>query len=240
MSARVVLVDDERLARVALRKLLEQQPGVVIVGEARSAREAAELIKQQNPDVIFLDVEMPGGSGFTLFDKVSVEAHVVFVTGFDEYAVRAFEVNALDYLVKPVSPKNVARVFERIASGEASSAGHNTLTADDVVCLAEQHAMKFARVSEITHIAAADDYSEVHLVSGRVSLVNVRLKQWEERLPPNSFARSHRSMLVNLTYVDEVVHKGGRWVVRMRNLDTRLPMSRRFAHALRTKLRLGG
>ena len=238
MKLRAIIVDDERLARVAMAKLLRKHPDVDIVGEARGVRDAARLVQDFDPNVIFLDVEMPGGSGFTLFDLVDVTASVVFVTGFDEYAVRAFKVNALDYLVKPVTPEDIARSLQRIRDQIPAAQSTGSLKGDDIVCLAEAHTMKFARVSEIAHIAAADDYSEVHLNSGYKALVSTRLKQWEERLPKDNFVRTHHSMLINLQYIDEVVFDKGRWEVRMRHAKHVLPMSRRFAHSLRARLRV--
>jgi len=103
-TRKAILVDDERLARSSLRALLEEHPQVQIVGEAANARQAKEAIEAQHPDVVFLDIQMPGGSGFDLLEQLDAPPAVIFVTAFDQYAIRAFEVNAVDYLLKPVDP----------------------------------------------------------------------------------------------------------------------------------------
>jgi two-component system LytT family response regulator len=240
MKHTVLIVDDERLARLALRRLLEERPDIEVVGEARSIQTAAEQLAELSPEIVFLDVEMPGGSGFDLFGLCDVRARVVFVTAYDDYAVRAFEVNALDYLVKPVQAEHIDRVLQRVDRPEVKpSPPTSALVGNDVVCLMEASAMKFARVSDITHIAAADDYTEVYLATGRMALVAVPLREWEERLPSDRFVRTHRSLLVNLHYVEEVTHADGRWLIRLRDVPSPLPMSRRFAQSLRKSLRVG-
>jgi two-component system, LytTR family, response regulator len=240
MSYRAVVVDDERLSRVALRALLEQRADVEVVGEADCVDAAARLVSELQPDVVFLDVQMPGASGFELFDRVDVTGRVVFVTAYDEYAVRAFEVNALDYLVKPVTHAALERSLGRLVSPEepepAPEPPPRRLSLDDVVCLHEGQSIKFVCVRGIVYLAAADDYTEVHLEDGKVALVATSLRQWAQQLPPDRFARTHRVNLVNLAFVDEVVQESGAWTVRLRNLDVSLPMSRRFAQGLKTRL----
>ena len=236
---RALIVDDERLARVALREVLEIRPDVEVVGEADCIDTAVQLVGELRPDVIVLDVQMPGESGFDLFDRAEVTASVVFVTAYDEYAVRAFEVNALYYLVKPVGPEQIDRSLKRLCTTEPP-APTRPLDLDDVVCLNEGQSMKFASVKSIVFISAADDYTEVHTDSGKVALVPTALREWEERLPAERFARTHRSTLVNLSYIDEVLHEGGTWTVTLRGVEATLPMSRRFAQALRKRLDTGG
>lgn len=228
---RALIVDDERLARVALRGLLEERGDVTVVGEADSVATAQARVAELRPDVIFLDVQMPGGSGFELL-RSGLAAKVIFCTAWEQYAVRAFEVNALDYLVKPVSPEQVDRALRRLG---VPSGPTGTLTLDDLVALREAQALRFVAVRDISFIQAADDYSEVHLREGPTALVEVTLRSWEERLPPQRFVRIHRSTLVNLLHVQTVQHDAGRWDVVLED-GQRLVVSRRMAGELKDRL----
>jgi two-component system LytT family response regulator len=234
---RALIVDDERLARVALRTLLEERGDVEVVGEADSVGAAREKLRALSPDVVFLDVQMPGGSGFELF-KDEVRAKVVFCTAYEQYAVRAFEVNALDYLVKPVAPEQVDRALRRLVRpAEPPLDVSEPLEADDLVALRETRGLRFTKVRDITYIQAADDYSEVRLLDGATALVNVPLRRWEARLPAADFVRIHRSSLVNLRHVEEVQYLDGRFQVVLRGGPV-LPVSRRMASELKQRLRV--
>jgi two-component system, LytTR family, response regulator len=237
---RALVVDDERLARLALRSLLEERGDVEVVGEADSVPQARAKLRELHPDVVFLDVQMPGGSGFELFGP-ELTAKVIFCTAYEAYAVRAFEVNALDYLVKPVGPDQLERALMRLAVPASQPAPPDrALRADDLVALREGPALRFARVSELTWLQAADDYSEVHLIHGEPALVEVTLKRWEERLPAADFVRIHRSRLVNLQHVSQIQLDDGQWQVRVTGVETPLLVSRRMAGQLKERLELRG
>lgn len=236
MKLRALIVDDERLARAALRTLLASRPDVEIVGEADCLAAAREAITQLAPDVVFLDVQMPDGTGFDLFDQVDVTCAVVFVTAYDAFALRAFEVNARDYLVKPVSSADLDRALKRLVHMETSPPKQGQLELDDVVCLHEGNRIKFTAVRDVVYIMAADDYTEVHLSAARTVLVQTTLREWEARLPSRRFVRVHRSHLVNLGFVEEVGQDAGAWYLRLRGTADALPMSRRYAQALRARL----
>ncbi len=243
MTLRALIVDDERLARLALRSLLEERPDVTVVGEADSVVAARQRVAELKPDVVFLDVHMPGGSGFELF-REGLAAKVVFCTAYEQFAVRAFEVNALDYLVKPVGPEQIDRALSRLqvaptANGAPAATPPNdaALALDDLVSLREAHTLRFTRVRDVTHIQAADDYSEVHLVAGLAALVDVTLRRWELRLPASDFVRIHRSTLVNLHHVAEVRHADGHWQVVLQGVAEPLVVSRRVGRELGERLR---
>ena len=241
VTYRALIVDDERLARAGLRKLLEAREDLEVVAEASNVDLAIESLEKHKPDVMFLDIQMPDASGFELFDRVEVRAHVVFVTAYSEHALRAFEVNALDYLVKPVDPRDIERALSRLGTEPLSPRDDSKLlTLDDVVVLHEGQRIRFARVAEIVFIASADDYSEVHLASGTTVLVGVTVKRWEERLPSVRFARIHRSFLVNVAFINDVIQESGQWRVNLRtkNREKTLPMSRRFAQSLKRHFKL--
>jgi two-component system LytT family response regulator len=192
-----LLVDDERLARAELRTLLSAHPEVEVVGEASDVEEAAARAADLRPDVVFLDIRMPGADGFSLLPRLPASARVVFVTAFSEHAVRAFEVNALDYLLKPVPPGRLAATVRRLLSGApAPPPPRRALRRDDPLIFPSGDHSQVVRVGQIACIAAARDDSEVVTADGRRTLVSRSLKEWEETLPSATFLRVHRSTLV--------------------------------------------
>ncbi|MEN0068546.1 MAG: LytTR family DNA-binding domain-containing protein [Myxococcota bacterium] len=229
MNLRVLIVDDEEFARAALEDLLAERSDVTVVGEADSIQSAVVALQRWNPEVVFLDVTLSDGDAFELFDRVPVDAHVIFLTASDEHAVRAFEVNALDYLVKPTRPRHLDRALARAqGTARATSLDPVRLTPGDWVRLRESHSTRFCRVGDILFIRAANDYTEVRLVDGATPLVHRRLRDWMAQLP-DPFAQCHRSTLVNLDYLEALDVTGtGATYVRLRSVDERLPVSRRL------------
>lgn len=236
---RALVVDDERLARVRLRQLLAAHAQVHVEGEAASVDEAILLIRAIRPHVVFLDVQMPGASGFALLERVDVSFRVVFVTAFDDYAIRAFEVNALDYLLKPVQPERLANAIARLEAPESASvAGTSLLTEDDSLFLEFRNRPRFVRLSQIVSITAEGPYSRLTASDGASTLVLRSLCDWERRLPPRMFLRIHRSAIVNAGHVADIRNLPGyRCEVLLRGMDAPLLMSRRHARRLRQILR---
>lgn len=233
-----VIVDDERLARAEMRALLAEHPEVRVIGEADSVESAAELVNGRRPDVVFLDIQLVGASGFDLMERLDGDVAVVFVTAYDQHAVRAFEVNALDYLLKPVTPERLAAAIDRLEVSTPAPAAGEPLRYDDRLFLRLDDRMAFLRVDSIKYIAAAGDYSYVHGVNGARHLVKKPLKEWESRLPANHFLRIHRSTIVNLEYVERLEPWSNySYRVYLKAVDEPLVMSRRYA--LRAKDRLG-
>src|SRR5512140_486059 len=205
---RAVIVDDERLARADLRSMLADLEKVEVVGEAANITEAVELIGRANPDLVFLDIQMPGESGFDLLEKVDLRARVVFVTAFDEYAIRAFEVNAVDYLLKPVNPKRLSAAIERVEQRETASAGNqHDLRYEDAMLLTFNTHRKFIRVNSIVCIQSAADYTELLTSEGKKGLVRKTMSEWEERLPREYFCRVHRTMIANIDFIEAIEKK---------------------------------
>ncbi len=236
-----VIADDERLARDGLIALLSAHPQIDVVGQADSVASTVAQLQSLDPDLLFLDIAMPDGIGFDVFERIDVVARVVFVTAYDSYTLRAFELNALDYLMKPVSPERLTKTVDRLCGLTGGSAEPKrdktrpSLELSDIVSLPEGRIIKFARVQQIVYIEAANDYVEVILESGRTALVERRLRTWQEILP-DCFVQIHRSRLVNLEYVDEIEQTGRNWTVRLRGWDKGLVMSRRYAKPFRERL----
>lgn len=200
----VLIVDDERLGRARLTSLLGDYVAIATIRQADSVGEAVNAIEASHPDVIFLDIQMPGESGFDLFERVAVRAHVVFVTAYDHYAVRAFELQALDYLLKPILPERLSKTIERILTARSP---RPAAPEPEKICLNTASQRWFTTAREIIHIDAADDYTEVFLDDGSSHLVRVSMGAWESRLAAAGFVRVHRSSLIN-THALLAVDKG--------------------------------
>jgi two-component system LytT family response regulator len=231
-----IVVDDERLARRELVGMLKAHAELAVVGEAASVDEAAALVRMADPDVVFLDIQMPRRSGFELLEVADVRGRVVFVTAHDIHAMRAFEVNALDYLLKPVHPERLAVAIARlVAAAEPPRPTATRLEPDDHLFLSEARAARFVRVRAIVCIRGAGDYTEVVLPDGKQLLSPRPLKEWEARLPAQSFARVHRTAIVNLEHVERVERASDdAFRVFLRGVREPVPLSRRHAARLRS------
>lgn len=233
-----LIIDDERLARKDLISLLSAHDNITVVGEADDVPSSVEAIKRLNPDVIFLDIQMPGDSGFELLEKTDVEAHIIFVTAYDEYAIRAFEVNALDYLLKPVNPDRLAMALEKLESLEQDAwTKTRALNFEDRLFLMLGRHFKFLKVNTILSIVAAGDYSEVLTSDGKKGLVLKSMKEWEGRLPVQHFIRIHRSTIINMEYIDRVEE----WFnysfrLYLKGVEKPYVISRRYANKLKERL----
>jgi two-component system LytT family response regulator len=208
---RALLVDDEPPARELLRRLLAAHAEVEVIGEARSAADAAEQCARLRPDVVFLDVQMPREDGFALLPRLTPPLPaIVFVTAFDEFAVRAFDVNAADYLLKPVAPDRLARALARVAAppsttphaaAPASPPAATRLQASDTLFLRTDQSLQTVPVLAVTHIVAEENYTRVHLADGSAPLLRRTMNEWEALLPASHFFRIERSLIVNRTSV---------------------------------------
>jgi len=197
---KAVVIDDEPAARDDLRRLLAAHADVVIVGEAGRLAAAEELLRAADYDLVLLDVELRGGTGFELLPHVRPEARTIFVTAHSQYAVRAFEINALDYLVKPIAPARLEAALRRVVAGAVDSPPPSgSLIPTDLVHLKTGNGTtRFVALADITDIESEENYSAVHLGSGMRLLVRRTLRSWEDALPAAQFVRVHRTTIVNL------------------------------------------
>ena len=194
-----------------MKNLLAAHPEARLVGEAAEIESARELLQRGGYELVFLDVQLRGGTGFDLVPFVVEGARVVFVSAFDKFALRAFEVNALDYLQKPVRVARLAETMRRVASSQpAENAGPSlpALHADDLVHVKTgPGAARFVRLADIVTISSEDNYTELRLRGGERVLVRQTLSGWEERLPPAGFMRVHRQTIVNLCFIRGYAHE---------------------------------
>jgi two-component system LytT family response regulator len=199
-SLKSIIVDDERLARVNLKKLLEPYPEIVIAGEADSCKNAVELIELHKPQLIFLDIQLSGETGFDLLETIDNSIKIIFVTAYDEYAIRAFEVNAVDYLLKPLNPERLKTALNRVKSRDNSDKGlaKGYEYSDSIYVRLNNYASRFIKISSITFIEPVGNYSRIVTSEGKHCVVLKTLKQWQEELPDNNFVRIHRSSIINI------------------------------------------
>lgn len=196
-----LIVDDDVSSRLALRTALQGESDITIVGEACSVSEATRLIAERKPDVIFLDINLPCRSGFELLPNLPQGTRVIFVTAFDEFAVHAFELHALDYMLKPLRRERLQLTLDRlrhtvnsstlaVQDGPKSQSTPIMLHADGEVCLVS--------ASTIAYVKAVGNYSQVHFTNGGKFLVRRRMEDWRNQLPADHFCRVHRSLIINL------------------------------------------
>lgn len=207
---RAIIIDDERLARAELRKLLQDFPEVEVVDEAANAEEGITKIEAQNPDLIFLDIQMPGKTGFDMLSSLEKSPNVIFTTAYDEYALKAFEVNALDYLLKPVEPKRLADAIQKlhfIETKEPLANGENVnksmLTENDQVFVKDGERCWFVKLSDIRLFESVGNYAKVFFGTNK-PLILKSLNALEERLDEKMFFRANRKHIVNLRMIEKI------------------------------------
>jgi len=234
---RAVIVDDERLARRELAYLLQNHPEIEVAGEAGSVKEAALVVESLRPDLLFLDIQMPRESGFDLFERTCVGAEVVFVTAHDEFAVRAFEVNALDYLMKPVNPERLRQAVDRfLRRGPKAGPAPRSLAYEDTIFVPVGRAPRFVKLSSLVCILAEGDYSRLVGVTGSIGLVLKSMKEWEALLPERHFCRIQRSVIVNCERVERFEPWfNSSYQVYLQHLPQPFTMSRRLARRFRAR-----
>lgn len=229
---RVLVVDDERLARARLRRLLGAHPEVRVIAEADSALAARTWLRQHAVDVVFLDVNMPDADGFSVLHGLPTPPRVVFVTAHQQHAVRAFEVQAEDYLLKPVDAERLARCVARLghASPVPSKPG-------SLITLTTDNGLRVVQRERVALIRAAGDYTEVFLSDGSSELSRCSMRSWDDRLSPHGFVRTHRSALVRIDAIRRFERDQGAGSVWVHGLDTPAPVGRRACAEVRRALR---
>ncbi len=227
---KALIVDDEPLARLELRRLLASFPWIEIVGEAGNIDEACAEIERLAPDLVFLDVQMPGGTGFDLLERIDRTPRIIFTTAYDRYAVKAFDVNALDYLLKPVEPERLAAALAKVRTAPAADAA--TL---DQIFVRDGPRCWFLPVRELRLLAAEGNYVRLHWGKEQPLLAR-SLAALEEKLDPKSFFRANRQQIINLDYVQGIEPGlGGSLVVGLRE-GPQVRISRRQARIFRERM----
>jgi two-component system, LytTR family, response regulator len=207
---RAIIIDDERLARAELRKLLQEFPEVEIIDEAANADEGIQKIDSLQPDLIFLDIQMPGKTGFDMLAQLERAPQVIFTTAYDEFALKAFEVNALDYLLKPIEPRRLAEAVQKLHSTESKEqrpsgefTNNSILKEEDQVFVKDGERCWFVKLSDIRLFESVGNYAKVFFGPNK-PLILKSLNALEERLDEKFFFRANRKHIVNLRMIDKI------------------------------------
>lgn len=210
MPIKTLIIDDERLARNELRKLLSEFPDIEVIDEATNVDEGVEKIDMLSPDLIFLDIQMPGKTGFDLLQEVEKAPRVIFTTAYDEYALKAFEVNAFDYLLKPVEPKRLSDAIHKLnyeisreKSGEQGAFNRGPLTEHDQVFVKDGERCWFVKLNEIRLFESVGNYAKVFFATNK-PLILKSLNALEERLDDRMFFRANRKHIINLRWIERI------------------------------------
>ena len=230
---KALIVDDERLARKELMKLLEDHPSIEVVGEAMNVEEAVQMTNELNPDLLFLDIQMPGKTGFQLLEELDSVPVVVFTTAYDEFALKAFEVNALDYLLKPIQAERLAETVGKITEKERSKiiAARNPdkkLGLNDQVFVKDGDRCWFVSLTNVRMFESDGNYIKVYFDTNR-PMIHKSLNALDEKLDERAFFRASRKHIINLSWVEGIEQWfNGGLMVKLRGGD-KVEVSRRQA-----------
>ncbi len=239
---KTIIIDDTQLIREELKLILQNFPVIEVIGEAGTVDKAMELITTYKPDVIFLDIQLIDETGFDLLEKIDVNFKIIFITAYNQYAIRAFEVNALDYLLKPINEERLAQAIERLDLDEdiqLEDIKHSDkLNYDDVIYLIINNSFKFIKIKAIRCIIAAGKYSYIYYGERKTKdLVSKTLREWEKILPDQYLVRIHRSTIVNFEHAENVKKcKNNFHEVSVRSIEEPFIISRRYATKLKKML----
>ncbi len=210
MPVKAIIIDDERLARTELKKLLQEFPDIEIIDEASNADDGLEKIELLNPDLIFLDIQMPGKTGFDLLQELEKAPRVIFTTAYDEYALKAFEVNALDYLLKPIEPRRLTDAIQKLNyeiskenAGFGNAANRGPLTENDQVFVKDGERCWFVKLNEIRLFESVGNYAKVFFANNK-PLILKSLNALEERLDDRIFFRANRKHIINMRLIEKI------------------------------------
>lgn len=242
---KALIIDDERLARNELRRLLKEFPEIEIVGEARNADEAFSRIQELQPELIFLDIQMPGDNGFQLLERLDQAPVVIFTTAYDKYALKAFDVNALDYLVKPIEPKRLSAAITKV-SARFSTANATSSVDPKFPSAVEGHQQVFVRdgdhcwfvkLKDIVLLESEGNYTRLFFGPNKPLLLR-SLNYLQTRLDSRSFFRANRKQIINLSFIESIhAWPNGGYLVKLRG-SFEVTMSRRQAQQFQEATKL--
>ena len=241
MKIRAIIVEDSRLARNELKELIKKYDELELVGEAENVDNGYELIQKETPDLLFLDINMPEKDGFELLEMLDEVPITVFTTAFDEYAIKSFEYNALDYLLKPVSEKRFAMAMDKVKAqlvgGKEEPSGTKKLSENSQIFIKDGESCWLVRIGEISQFEIVGNYTRVFF-GDKKPLLYKSLNQVEEKLPEESFFRVNRQQIINTNYVENVVPWfNGKLKLRMMNGEE-VEVSRRQSYIFKDKMSL--
>lgn len=219
---KTIIIDDERLAREEVKRALEKHQEFEIIGEASHVDEAISLIEELKPDILFLDIHMPGKSGFDLLEELTNVPDVVFTTAYDQYAVKAFEMNALDYLVKPLREERFAKTIEKVKQElvKKRKATPDVLPMHRKIFIKDGEDCHFIPLSDIRYIESLENYARLFF-GNQKAMIKRSLNLLEEKLDPKVFFRANRSQIINIHYIQEIYpHFNNRLQIKLTSGET--------------------
>lgn len=246
MKITCLIIDDEQLARELLKEYIENTPELTIIGEADKGKDAVELIDKMKPDLIFLDVQMPGMTGFDVLDDIEHDPFVIFTTAYDQYAIKAFEKSAIDYLLKPLDQERFKLAVEKAVSRmklEQNNVGEllrsmktdSKTSYDSHIFVQKSEKLLNLPVEEIMFLEASGDYTILTTKNDQF-VSSSGIGKLEEILNPETFIRVHRSTIININYLKEIEkHFNGGMIVKMQTGKS-FPVSRTYAKVIRKKV----
>jgi len=239
-----VLIEDDKHLRTGLKALLERYTSdIAIIGEAESVKTGIATIEKLKPQVIFLDIHLNDGTGFDILEKVAatngkINAHIVFITAHEQYAVKAFKFSALDFILKPVDPEELQNTIAKIkeASGKANSFEHIDLLLENIrkkvdnfkrIALSTSDGIHLFDVSDIIRCEAKINYTQFYIKNHKPVLISKTLKEYEELLAEHGFERIHQSHLINLSYLKSYIKNDGGYVIMADNTSIPIAQSKK-------------
>lgn len=233
---RAVIIDDEKASRDTLKSLLDRyEKEVMVVAEADSVKSGLEAIRTFTPDLVFLDIQMPDGSGFRLLEQINdIDFNVIFITAFDQYAIKAFKYSAIDYLLKPIIPEDLKNAVKKhIELGQIANTNVQVLLENMVnknkepkkIVLHTFEGMHVINTEDIIRCQSDDCYTNFHLSDGKKIIVSKTLKEIEEQLKGKDFIRPHKSHLININKIKTFVRNDGGYIIMVDGSE--IPVSRR-------------
>lgn len=223
---KAILIDDDSNLRLGMKSLLSRySPEIEVVGEADSVESGVKLIETIKSDVLFLDIQLGDGTGFDILEQLTklngkVSQHVIFITAFEQYAVKAFRFSALDYLLKPVDPEDLKQVTSKLLDAFSKNPENENIEillenirkkSEDFkrIVLSNSDGMQVIEIKDIIHCSSEDNYTRFHIKNKKPILISKTLKEYEELLSPHGFERVHQSHLINMAFVKSFVKKDG-------------------------------
>lgn len=233
-SYKTLIVEDSRLAQNELVTLCQPYSSIEVVGKAKSVTEALDLIEQLKPDLLLLDINLPDGTGFDLLDEISWVPQVIFTTAYDEFAIKAFELNALDYLLKPISEKRFNQAIEKLPIDIEPTTNK---TIDHKIFVKDNDKCWLIDIQQVRYFQSQGNHCQIHFGEHK-PMVYRPLNQIEQRLPVNQFFRVNRSHIININFVKDIEAYGQSGLLLTMDDDTEIDVSRRHASHLKQALSL--
>jgi two-component system LytT family response regulator len=240
---KAVIVDDVETMRVVLKRLLANFDKIEIVGEAADFEEARNIVQEEKPDLLFLDIDLGGLTSIDLLSSLKYQPMVIFITSHTDFAIKAFELNAVDYLLKPISLERLTKAIEKVTNKYEDQAWMDdqttTFTADHIILLSFDNRLCFVRIREINFIEAYGNYTKVYLNDGKLSVTYNSIKNWDTRLPDDLFIQIHRSTIINLhnvTKIEKWANDTGR--LYLKGVEKPFEISRSYFFQIKKKYKM--